>query len=117
MDAAFPTIAGVSLDVRGALARFEIDCSLFSEDVALRAAYWLADRGYVYLSRDDSRLFAEIRCKDGQGGEPLTSLCGEFCNGLVDFSLRARIAAESEDIQSALLQRAFVELIPKPERD
>jgi len=116
MNAPFPMIAGVSLDERGASARFEIDCSLFSEEVALRAAYWLGDRGHVYLSKDDNRLIAEIRCKDGQSGEPLTFLCGEFCNGLVDFSLRARIAAESEDIQSALLQRAFIELIPKQDR-
>ena len=91
----------------------ELDHGLYSEEVALQAAYWLTDQGHVHLTKNAvGKLVAEVRRKDGQGGEALAGLCGEFCNSLIDFALRARIAVETQDIQTALLQRAFVELVP-----
>lgn len=114
MPSFFLEKGGVSIDDSGPVARIEIDPDLYSEDVALRAAYWLGDRSHVHVAKDDNgRLVAEIRLKDGQDGAALTHLCGEFCNGLIDFALRARIASETQDIQAALLQRAFIELVPK----
>ena len=110
----FPSATGISTDKRGTVAHISIDPGLYSEDVALRAAYWLTDRGYIHLSkREDGYLLAEIRLKDGGAGEHLTELCAEFCNGLIDFEVRSRVAAETQAVQEALLQRAFVELLPK----
>ena len=111
----FPVTVGVEITDRGVTALIEIDSGLYSEDIALRAAYWLTDRGHIHLTRNaQNQLVAELRLKDGGDGAALTALCGEFCNGLIDFALRARIAAETQDIQEALLQRAFVELVPRP---
>lgn len=115
---AFPTATRVSVDADGAVASICIDPSLYSPEVALKAAYWLTDRGHIHIAhRPDGHLTADIRLKDGLDGEPLTQLCGEFCNALIDFALRERVAAESAIVQSALLQRAFIELLPSPPRE
>lgn len=114
----FPTATRVSVDADGAVASVCIDPQLYSPDVALKAAYWLTDRGHIHIAHHpDGHLAADIRLKDGRAGEPLTQLCGEFCNALIDFALRERIATETADIQSALLQRAFIELLPSPSRE
>ncbi len=110
-----PEGVGIVIDDAASGAQIAVDTRLFSEDVALRAAYWLSERGYIHFSRrDEETLVAEIKLKDGCDRLALTALCGDFCNGLIDFALRARISAETQDIQAALLQRAFVELVPKP---
>ena len=114
MTSCFPKGTRVSTDDRGAFALVEIDTTVYSDDVALRAAYWLSDRADVNLAKnEDGKLIAEVRLKNGSDGEPLHELCGEFCNELIDFALRARIASETQDVQAALLQRAFVSLVPK----
>lgn len=115
---AFPIAAGISVDGDGAIASVSIDPSIYSPDVALKAAYWLTDRAHIHVAhRLDGHLAADIRLKDGRDGEPLTQLCGEFCNALIDFALRERIAAETASVQSALLQRAFIELLPSPSKE
>lgn len=79
----------------------------------MKAAYWLSDRCHVDLRHDASgRLFAEIRTKDGTSIS-LDSACGEFCSALTDFALRARVSAETAEIQQALLSRAFTQLLPR----
>lgn len=113
----FPESAGVIVDQRGTTVLITIDPTLYSEDVALRAAYWLADRCHVHIGKTNGgTITAEIRTKDGCDGPELTAACGEFCNSLVDFTLRARVAHETQDIQRALVQRAFNELLPQPMR-
>ncbi|WP_242442980.1 His-Xaa-Ser system protein HxsD [Magnetospirillum sp. 15-1] len=110
----FPSSSGVVVDERGAAAVIALDPGLYSEDVALKAAYWLTDRCHVHVGRSqEGGLVAEIRTKDGREGLELTAACGEFCNALVDFALRARIAEETRGTQEALLQRAFVQLLPR----
>jgi His-Xaa-Ser system protein HxsD len=80
----------------------------------LRAAYWLTDRYYVHVNKTGAgTIIAEIRTKDGRNGPELTAACGTFCNSLIDFALRARVTSETQDIQRALVQRAFIELLPK----
>lgn len=110
---AFPAATGVSIDGDGAVASVSIDPAIYSPDTALKAAYWLTDRAHIHVAhRADGSLSAEIRLKGGRGGDPLKEICGEFCNSLIEFALRERIAAETENVQSALLQRAFIELLP-----
>lgn len=110
----FPAAARVVTNDHGAVALIEIDLALYSEDVALKAAYWLTDKYYVHVRRAEAeKLIAEVRAKDGADGTALIEACGEFCNSLIDFAVRAKIVAETKEIQQALLQRAFVELVPK----
>lgn len=109
--------AGVVLDDRGTSTLIEVDPLLYSEDVVLKAAYWLTDQCYVHVRRGEAgELFAEVRAKDGLGGASLERACGEFCNSLIDFAVRARVAAETSAVQEALLQRAFKELVPEAMR-
>ena len=114
MSSKFPTSAGVAVDERGPSVLLTLDPGLYPEDVVLKAAYWLTDRCYVHVNRSsDGRLLAEIRAKDGEDASNLADISGEFCNALIDFAIRARVSEETKDIQEALLQRAFVELVPK----
>ncbi len=110
----FPIGAEVVVDDRGALAVIRIDDALHSEDVVLNAAYLLTDKCHVHVGRDGRGVTAEIRLKDGSGGEALTKMCGEFCNALIDAALRARVNDATADIREALLRRAFGELVPRP---
>lgn len=92
-------------------ATLQIDDAVYSDPVVTKAAYWFTDRCYIDIHRSEmGGLVAVIRGKDG--GCDLMAVAGEFCNALVDFALRARVAAETADIQEALLRRAFLELIP-----
>ncbi len=110
----FPSRAGVVVDERGTTVVIAFDPGLYPEDVALKAAYWLGEHCHVHIGRgQEGGLVAEIRTKDGCEGPELTAACGEFCNALIDFALRARIAEETKGTQEALLQRAFVQLLPR----
>lgn len=109
----FPSGAEIIVDERGSTALIQIDTDLYPQDIALKAAYWLTERCHVYVHRQGELLVAEVRTKDGASGEPLTAACGEFCNALIDFAVRARVATETAGIQEALLRRAFLELVPR----
>jgi len=110
----FPTSAGVVIDERGPSVLLTIDPGLYPEDVVLKAAYWLTDRCYVHVDRlPGGQIRAEIRPKDDENSPDLPDVSGEFCNALIDFAVRAQVSEETKDIQEALVQRAFVELVPK----
>lgn len=90
-----------------------IDCALYPEEAALKAVYWLTDRCHLHIWRpQDGSLAVELWPKDG-ARLSLQQACGEFCNALADAALRIRISAETAPIQEALLQRAFLQLMPR----
>jgi His-Xaa-Ser system protein HxsD len=106
-------LGGAVFDESTTSALIELDSSIYGEDVVLKAAYWLTDRCYVHVCKSEAgKLAVEIRLKDDSRAS-LASVCGEFCNSLVDFAVRAHVARETEIVQEALLRRAFVELAPK----
>lgn len=105
---------GINIVENGASILITISEDLYPKDVVLRAAYWLTEVCHVHLDKNVcGTIIVNIRTKDGQVGPDLTAACEEFCNSLIDFALRARIASETQDIQRALIQRAFIELLPK----
>ncbi|WP_127079663.1 His-Xaa-Ser system protein HxsD [Rhodomicrobium lacus] len=114
MNGSFPKGTAVEFDERGCVSTIVLDPRLYSEGVALKAAYWLTDRCHVHLRRNaEGHLLADIRLKDGGAGLELTAACGDYCNALVDFALRERVAADTQAIQEALLQRAFLQALPR----
>ncbi|MDQ2084106.1 His-Xaa-Ser system protein HxsD [Xanthobacteraceae bacterium Astr-EGSB] len=118
MTFSFPSAADVEVNEQGVIARFEIDESLYSQDVALRAAYSVANQSHVHLARSqDGMLIAELRRKDGRNGSAFAEACGEFCNALIDFAVREHIATATHQLHDALLRQAFLEAVPKPHCD
>lgn len=106
---------GMDIVENGASILITINEELYSKDVVLRAAYWLTEVCHVHIDKKAcGTITVNIRTKDGRVGPDLTAACEEFRNSLIDFALRARIASETQDIQRALIQRAFIELLPKP---
>jgi His-Xaa-Ser system protein HxsD len=105
--------SGIETDVLGERATVSVDTSLYSEQVIFRAAYWLTDRFYLFLSREDEKVRVEVRNKPDFPVD-LQQACGDFCNSLIDFRLREIVAKEADGIREALVRQAFLEGVPKP---
>lgn len=113
--ASFPTSVRPVVNEDGTSVLIDVDERLYPEEVVLKAAYWMTDRMYVHLSRSpEGRLVVELRAKNDADAGTIQRYCGEFCNSLIDFAIRVRVSADTEDIQEALLKRAFLGLVPKP---
>ena len=103
----------IETDVLGDLAKASLDPAVYSETAIFKTAYWMTDRFYVFLDRDqDGRWIVEMRNKPGNSTD-LHQAASEFCNSLVDFRLRDIVNAETGSIREALVRRAFMEGVPK----
>jgi His-Xaa-Ser system protein HxsD len=93
---------------------FRIDLNIYSKEAAIQAAYWMTDRCHVHFAAEpDGVLVAAIVPRSRDGSAAPAELRGDFENALIDCALRIRIAAETRDLQQALLRRAFSEALPK----
>lgn len=103
MSAALPWVEsgpdGVSISV---------DLAIYPRDVILRACHAFTARCYVFVRSDrDGKVTVDFASRDA--GESLRSVAGEFSNALVDYQLRAVIAAETSAIRELLVAQAFCE--------
>lgn len=90
-----------------------IDCDLFPDEVVEKAAYWITGICDVHLSRPcPGEILAGLRLKTGGTVAEFEQSCLDFRQALLDFAVRARVAAETKDIHEALLRRAFIEMAP-----
>ncbi|MEA2337927.1 MAG: hypothetical protein QOE82_1934 [Thermoanaerobaculia bacterium] len=85
-----------------------VDPDIYPIEVVLRACHAFTGRCFVFpRSTADGGVIVEFAPR-GEG----TSLCGlagEFTNALLDFRLRAIIAAETSTIRELLVAQAFCE--------
>jgi His-Xaa-Ser system protein HxsD len=106
---------GVSADALGPSAVLSVDRALYTDTAIFKAAYWFADRFYVFLDVDgDMRISVELRPKGDAQGTDLAAAAGEFCNSLVDFRVREAVLRETSGVRDALVARAFSEGAGKP---
>lgn len=83
-----------------------LQTSLYSIDSVRRAAHRFTDQCFVHIEYEDQdNLLCRLRLK--QHGDSLTRLAGEFMNEVLDQTLRAQLAAETEQIRLLLLSHAF----------
>jgi His-Xaa-Ser system protein HxsD len=109
---------GLGTDILGEYAQVLIDRELFSDTAIFKTAYWFTDRFYIFLdSAPDNRLSVELRPKVSSTPTDLQAACAEFCNSLVDFRVRGMILSETQAVREALVTKAFMEGIPKPQVD
>lgn len=94
-----------------------IDGTLFPEEAALKAAYEVSGVCSVDLSRPaPGEIQARLELRPGQPVGALEEASDAFRQALLDFTVRARVLAETKDIQEALLRRAFTEMVPAGQR-
>ena len=98
-----------------------IDLSIYSVQAAIRAAYKLTDRAFVYLRRDDeapdSKLWIFLFGRSANAD--VRPFVLELMNELVDQQLRVQLDTEFKDVRTLIVAQAFAEgnlLDPNDER-
>src|SRR3954453_11372867 len=95
----FVFAAGDGLAVR-------LQVRVYDADAVARAAHRFTDRCYVHIEyEDDKHLLCRLKAK--RPADDLDALAGEFANEALDQTLRARLAAETEQVRLLLLAHAF----------
>ena len=101
-------------DVLGDFASIQINRDIYSDLAVFKTAYWFTDRFYVYIgSSAPQQLDIELRSKSADQAVDLQASLAEFCNSLIDFSVREIVSKETGSIREALVTHAFTEGIPK----
>lgn len=90
-------------------AAFTIDDNLYPLDAIYGAAYLFIDRCYIYLSRpSEGKVEVHLKVKPDQSPIRNEDLSGEFCNELLNQTLRVRIGESTAKIREYYMARAFV---------
>ncbi len=101
---------GWGTDGLGVYAHVRVDPAIYNELAVLKTAYWFTDRFYVYLSKQaDSTILIELRPKTTGSEQDLVSACREFCNSLLDHSVRQQVIRETSAVRDSLIRKAFFE--------
>lgn len=91
-------------DGNGLLA--EVDLGVYTLSALLRVAYRFTDRCYLHLQKKSERV-VEVRFQAKVSEPPLEKIAAEFCNELLDQSLREVVARESEPVRNLILAHAL----------
>ena len=105
-------------DELGSYSELEIDDKVFPLAVILKTAYWFTERCYLQIRQNpaDGHFFVTFRSKYKK--EDLDeNVPGEFCNALVDQSVRLKVQEETQEIQTIIVKRAFAEGLSKQEQE
>lgn len=106
-----PSFFHAGTDSLGAYATANVDTEVYGETVLLKTAYWFTDQYYLFLTADknNNSINVEFRLKQGDSVEKLKEACAEFCNSLLDQSVRQRVLEETSAIRDSLIRKAFFE--------
>ncbi len=83
-----------------------MDLGVYSLPALLRVAYRFTDRCYLHLQRKSEHV-VEVRFRAKTLEIALDTIAGEFCNELLDQSLREIVARESEPVRNLILAHAL----------
>jgi His-Xaa-Ser system protein HxsD len=84
-----------------------VELAVYPLDVVLRACHAFTGRCYVFAHDvHNGMVIVDLASKDES---TLRDLAGEFSNALLDYQLRAHIAAETRAIRELLIAQAFCE--------
>jgi len=98
-------------DSLGVYAWLCVDPVVFPQIAILKTAYWCTDRYYAYLARTaDGKIRVELRHKTAGTADELTTACREFCNHLLDQTVRHAVLQETAAVRDALVRKAFFDV-------
>lgn len=103
----------------GTYRQVAFDVSIFPLPTTLKALYWFTERYYIQLEWEDAlktRLCVTFRSKDQSESVP-ESAVGEFCNALIDQSVRAQVQAETQLTRDIIVKKAFSEALSRREQE
>ena len=88
---------------------FTVEESLYPIDAIYGAAYLFIDRCHIFLSRPkDEFVSVHLSLKPEQEALSKQALSGEFCNELLNQTLRVKIGESTAKIREYYMARAFV---------
>lgn len=108
----------IALSLGDSTAVLQVDTTIYCLDAVLRACYKFTDRCYLFLTRETEspdlvNVFLMSKSRDHIG-----NITGEFCNELVDQSLRLSLSQEFGPIRELIVAQAFSEgNLLDPQRD
>ena len=98
-------------DNLGSYEILKISLEIYQLPVILKTAYWFTDRVFLQLRRcaqDKNVLELIIRAKGNQE-LCLENIAGEFCNSLIDQSVREIVNNQTQGIRDVIVKKAFSE--------
>ena len=112
------TAQPIGLSLGDSTAVLQVDMTLYELDAILRACYKYTDRCYLFLTREpDTEGLVNIFFMSKRQSD-LPTVVGEFCNELVDQSLRLALSQEFGPIRELIVAQAFSEgNLLDPQRD
>lgn len=101
----------------GECLRIDISLDVFPIDVILQTSYWYTDKYFLFvgLASDPTIAFVEFRNKSEPSVVGLDLAIKNFCNDLIDQSLRKYVKSETKDIETIIVKKAFSEALTKEE--
>jgi His-Xaa-Ser system protein HxsD len=84
----------------------EVDLGVYSLPSLLKVAHKFTDRCFVHLQHRSERT-VEVRFQSKNTEVPLDSIAGEFCNEVLDQTLREIVGRESEPVRNLVLAHAL----------
>ena len=101
-----PRVNATFLQTDGSGLLAEVDLGVYGLPALLRVAYRFTDRCYLHLQRKSEHV-VEVRFRAKAPETALENIAGEFCNELLDQSLREIVARESEPVRNLILAHAL----------
>lgn len=99
----------VAVSIGESTTAIQVDTTLYELDAVLRACYRLTDRCYLFLTRDQVADHLVNVSFMSKGSAEISSVIGEFCNDLLDQSLRIALSREFGSIRELIVAQAFAE--------
>jgi His-Xaa-Ser system protein HxsD len=85
-----------------------VGLDVYTLDAVLRACHAFTARCYVFVRMGEGQTaIVDFAARDE--GAALMNIAGDFSNALLDYQLRAAIAAETQSIREILVAQAFCE--------
>lgn len=111
-------ITTIREDGLGVFSILSISLNVYDIPTVLRTAYWFTDRVYMQVRKKENSpdiLEVLFRPKDPEAGLP-DGIAEEFCNALIDQSVRDLVQRETQEIQNVIVKRAFSEALTPGEQ-
>jgi len=92
---------------------FLLDSKIYSLEAIYSTAYVFLDRSYVFLDGDPAKeIKVFLKGKTKLNKKQLQALNGEFCNELLNYLLRVKIAKRNKKIREFIVGTALVSALP-----
>jgi len=99
----------ISIDVSKNQVSISVDPKIYDLEVVFGAAYVYLERAYIYLDGDTKgNILVYLKGKEKLNKKQLENLGGDFCNELINYSLRYQISKRNKKIREYIVSRALI---------